>query len=264
MYWLQVGQAGLGLILSLAFIPKIKSEVRQLSEKQKGEKLSPRDMLQKFNCIRIFKLFGQPPVLLADLVCGLLAVTQYSLLTSVRHTINPRFNLTTPLISGIFYIAPGVGFVVGSLVGGKLSDRTVKRWIAKRDGLRLPKDRLNSGMVYFFLILPISTLLYGWGLDRNFGGLALAVVMAFWIGVGLMGAWNGLNTYTAGKTKASIPSMSVADMMLVIEVFPDQRAEVVCTKYILQYVFGAAATGIIVPLLNAIDIGWTFTICKYQ
>ena len=35
----------------------------------------------------------------------------------------------------------------------------------------------------------------------------------------------------------------------------------VCTKYILQYVLGAAATGGIVPLLNAIGIGWSLTIC---
>lgn len=201
IYWMQTGQAGLGLILSLVFIPSIKSEVRQLFEEkniQGGGKFSARDVLSRFNCVRIFKLYGRPPVFLADLACGFLAVTQYGLLTSVRHIINPRFNLTTPLISGIFYIAPGIGFIVGSLVGGRFSDRTVKRWIERRNGIRLPKDRLNSGMVYMFLILPISTLLYGWGLDKKFGGLALAVVMAFWIGVGLMGAWNGLNTYTAG------------------------------------------------------------------
>lgn len=199
MYWAQVGQAGLGLILSLAFIPRIKSEVAQISEKTAGEKITVVEALRKFNCIRIFKLYARPQVLLADLACGFLAITQYALLASIRHIINPRFNLTTPLISGIFYISPGVGFIVGSLVGGRFSDRTVKRYIAKRNGVRLPKDRLNSGLIHLFAVLPISTLLYGWGLDRNFGGLALAVVMAFWIGVGLMGAWNGLNTYTAGE-----------------------------------------------------------------
>jgi hypothetical protein len=197
-YWLQVAQAGFGLALSLIFIPGIKSEVLQLSEKPAGEKITVREALGKFNCIRVFKLYGRPPVLLADLACGFLAITQYGLLASIRHTINPRFNLTTTLISGIFYISPGVGFIVGSLVGGRFSDHTVKRWIVRRNGVRLPKDRLNSGFVYLFIVLPISTLLYGWGLDKNFGGLALAVVMAFWIGVGLMGAWNGLNTYTAG------------------------------------------------------------------
>lgn len=147
----------------------------------------------------MLKMYLRRDVLLADLACGFLGVVQYGLLASVRHIINPRFNLTTPLISGLFYLSPGLGLIVGSLVGGHYSDRTVKRWIAKRNGRHLPRDRLNSGAVYFFLVLPISILLYGWGLQKSFGGLPLIIIMAFWIGIGLMGAWNGLNTYTAGK-----------------------------------------------------------------
>lgn len=199
IYWLQVAQAGLGLILSLVFIPGIRSAVQQTSEKSEGTVLSTKDILDRFNPLRVFEMFLRKRVLLADLTCGLLAITQYALLTSVRHIINPRFHLSTPLISGIFYISPGCGFIVGSLVGGKLSDRTVKRWIARRDGLRLPRDRLNSGFPYLFFILPVSMLLFGWGLDKDFGGLPLAIVAAFWVGLGLMGAYNGLNTYTGGK-----------------------------------------------------------------
>jgi MFS family permease len=198
MYWLQVGQAGLGFALSMVFLPSIRSEVQQLHEK-KGQTLSALEVVGKFSPMRVLRLYLRPQIFLADLACGFLAVTQYGLLTSVRHIINPRFDLTTPMVSGLFYIAPGAGFIVGSLVGGRLSDRTVKQYIEKRGGLRLPKDRLNSSLIHMFVVLPGSMLLYGWGLDKQFGGLALPIVMAFWIGVGLMGAWNGLNTYTAGR-----------------------------------------------------------------
>lgn len=92
-----------------------------------------------------------------------------------------------------------MGFFVGSIVGGRLSDRTVKKYIAKRDGERIPKDRLNSGLTGLFIVLPISMLLYAWSLEKGFGGLALPIVAAFWIGVGTMGTFNALNTYTAGK-----------------------------------------------------------------
>ena len=169
--------------MALCFVPDIRSNVNQ----------------RRFNPLRVFKVLIRPQVLLADITCGFLALTQYGLLSSVRHIINPRFNLTTPLVGGLFYFAPGAGFVVGSLVGGRFSDHTVKRYIEKRNGVRLPKDRLNSGLVNFFFILPLSILLYGWCLDKDFGGLALPIVMAFWIGVGLMGAFNGLNTYTGGR-----------------------------------------------------------------
>ncbi|KAH7311300.1 major facilitator superfamily domain-containing protein [Stachybotrys elegans] len=241
IYWLQTCQAALGLVLSFLYIPSIASRVRQATE---GGKDAPQHLGQLFNPIRVFRLFLKSQILLADLACGFLAVTQYALLSSVRHIINPRFNLTTPLISGLFYLSPGIGFMVGSLAGGRLSDHMVKRWIAKRDGLRLPKDRLNSGIVHLFFILPASSLLYGWGLHYDFGGIPLAIIMAFWIGIGLMGAWNGLNTYTG-------------------EVIPDRRSDVVCSKYVLQYVFAASATGMIVPMIDAIGVGWSFTICAF-
>ena len=183
IYWLQVAQSGLGLVLALFFIPDIRSNVAQ----------------RKFNPLRVFTLFLRPQVLLADLTCGFLALTQYALVSSVRHIIQPRFNLTTPLVGGLFYLSPAAGFVVGSIIGGRFSDHTVKRYIEKRNGIRIPKDRLNSGLMQFFFVLPVSVLLYGWCLDKEFGGLALPIVMAFWVGIGLMAAFNGLNTYTGGE-----------------------------------------------------------------
>lgn len=59
------------------------------------------------------------------------------------------------------------------------------------------------------MILPISLLLFGWGLQESIGGLALPIVAAFWAGVGLMGTFNALNTYTAG-------TLSLKNMYLVV------------------------------------------------
>ncbi|KAF3019259.1 hypothetical protein E8E14_005224 [Neopestalotiopsis sp. 37M] len=237
IYWLQTAMSGLGFVLSVLVIPTIRKEI----EDEKQEPWTARRVLERFNPWRVFRLLLRPNIFLADLTCGLLAVTQYGILTSVRHVINPRFNLSTPLVSGLVYIAPGVGFFVGSVVGGRFSDRTVKRYMAKREGVRLPKDRLNSGLSGLFIVLPISMLLYGWSLDRKFGGLALPIVAGFWVGVGLMGTFNALNTYTA-------------------EVSPAEKADVICTKYIVQYLFGAACTAAVVPLIDAIGVGWSFTL----
>ncbi|KAL3704253.1 hypothetical protein TMatcc_009944 [Talaromyces marneffei ATCC 18224] len=259
IYWLQVAMSGFGLVLSLIVIPSVKREVEVIQVNGK-EKLSFFDALQKFNPLGVFRQLLRPNILLAvslhhpsinqriekikvkkDVTCGCLAATQYGILASVRHVINPRFNLTTPLISGLFYIAPGMGFFVGSIVGGRLADRTVKRYIAKRNGIRLPGDRLNSGLIGLFVILPISLLLFGWGLQESIGGLALPIVAAVWAGVGLMGTFNALNTYTA-------------------EVNPAKTAEVICSKYMVQYLFGASSLAGIVPLIDAIGVGWSFTL----
>ncbi|GIJ99036.1 hypothetical protein Aspvir_001160 [Aspergillus viridinutans] len=210
---------------------------------------SVRDVLAMFNpvpCSTPCESSGSGCILTSfyayDLTCGLLAVFQYALLTSAREIFNPRFNLSSALVSGLFYLAPGAGFLLGSIVGGRLSDRTVKRYIARRGGLRLPQDRLNSGLATLCGVLPIAVLVYGWTLETRAGGMAVPVIAAFWAGVGLMGSFNGLNTYAA-------------------EAIPERRSEVISGKfisgkYIVQYLCSA-----VVPLVKVIGVGWTFTIC---
>lgn len=85
-------------------------------------------------------------------------------------------------------------------MGGKLSDRAVKKWIKKRNGVRLPQDRLNSGLITLFAVLPASTLIYAWTLQEEVGGMAVPIISAFTAGIGLLGTFNGLNTYSAGES----------------------------------------------------------------
>lgn len=100
--------------------------------------------------------------------------------------------------SGLFYLAPGIGFLVGNLVGGRLSDYTVGKWIVKRGGMRLPSDRLRSCLPATLLLAPAGTLAFGWSVQERAGGMALPIVATFFQGIGLMDAFNGLNTYAAG------------------------------------------------------------------
>ncbi|KAH8694295.1 major facilitator superfamily domain-containing protein [Talaromyces proteolyticus] len=241
IFWVQVGMGAIGLVTSLLFIPNL-DKMNSSSASGPENRLKQKESINcQFNPFRVFVLLVYPNVFLADLTCGLLAWFQYGLLTSARSIFNPRFHLTTALVSGLFYIAPGTGFLVGSVAGGRLSDRTVKRYIKRRDGLRLPQDRLNSGLFMILGVLPLSTLIYAWTLQKEIGGMAVPIISAFFAGLGLMGIFNSLNTYTA-------------------EVLPAEKTEVISSKYLVQYLFGAGTTGTIVPLINAIGVGWTFTI----
>lgn len=78
-----------------------------------------------------------------------------------------------------------------------MSDAAVKRYIQK-EGVRRPKDRLNSGLLGLFVILPAALLIFAWPLQMQRGGLALPLIASFWIGIGLMGTFNGINTYMSG------------------------------------------------------------------
>ncbi|KAJ5605774.1 hypothetical protein N7510_008555 [Penicillium lagena] len=196
IYWLQFAMTCLGLILSLLLVPELRT-LKSTEGLTKRERLLA--VLHQFNPLRIFLMSDIPLTRSQNLTCGLLSTFQYGLLTSARSIFNPRFHLTTPLVSGLFYLAPGIGFLLGSVIGGRLSDRAVRRWIRKRNGVRLPQDRLNSGLGTLFGVLPAAILIYGWSLQEKKGGMPLPIISAFFAGVGLLGAFNGLNTYSAGE-----------------------------------------------------------------
>nr|AAD34564.1 unknown [Aspergillus terreus] len=262
IFWLQLGMSGLGLVLSLLFFPKIEGTSEKVSTAFKPTTLV--SIISKFSPTDVLKQWVYPNVFLAvsaweicplhlletkcscrkqkDLCCGLLAITQYSILTSARAIFNSRFHLTTALVSGLFYLAPGAGFLIGSLVGGKLSDRTVRRYIVKR-GFRLPQDRLHSGLITLFAVLPAGTLIYGWTLQEDKGGMVVPIIAAFFAGWGLMGSFNCLNTYVA------------------VEALPRNRSAVIAGKYMIQYSFSAGSSALVVPVIDALGVGWTFTLC---
>ncbi|KAM6525865.1 hypothetical protein FALCPG4_011398 [Fusarium falciforme] len=200
IYWLQFGMACLALILAVCFIPsKLRvDENGNKMEEEQGWSERP-NLTEAFNPMEVFRQMKYPTVLFSNAACALLACSQYALLSSIPAAINPRFSLTTPLASSLFYLAPGSGFLVGSTIGGRFSDRTVKRWIKKRDGVRLPFDRLRASFGAVFIILPVGELVYSWTLQNKVGGLAVPVISAFVAGVGLMASFSALNTFAAGR-----------------------------------------------------------------
>lgn len=121
------------------------------------------------------------------------------MLAAPREIITVRFHLDTPLIAGLYYIAPAAGFLTGTLIGGRWSDHTVRKWIKVR-GHRVPHDRLKSCWFAFFLIIPAASLIQGWCLQFDVGELALPIVMAYFVAAGLLLAFASLNTYCAGNS----------------------------------------------------------------
>lgn len=192
-----------GLILAFFFLPKA-SQLSNLSAHKQSKIRTKEEILQAFNPMAVFRQYKYPSIALNNIACGMLSMNQYGLLSTVRHIINPLFELNTPLYSGLFYLAPGCGFLMGSLVGGNISDRTVKRYIKKRNGIRLPEDRMNSSLIWVLGILPLGTLIYGWSIDRGFGGKGVPIAFAFIQGFGLMASFSGLNTYAAGKSQKGL------------------------------------------------------------
>ncbi|UZP43488.1 hypothetical protein NXS19_011300 [Fusarium pseudograminearum] len=184
IYGLQAGMTLLGLILACYYLP------------QDTEKSSSNVSKHNFR----------------NVCCGLLSFNLYRMLIAIRFAINERFNFPSPLASSLFYLVPGTGFVLGSIIGCILSDVTVKRYVLKRNGFRLSRDRLRAGLINM-LVIPLGNLAFRWSLGEEVGGMALPAAGAFCAGFILMASFSSLNTYAA-------------------EVLLERRREIISCKYI--------------------------------
>jgi MFS family permease len=109
---------------------------------------------------------------------SLLLWNMYSFLTPIRAVLDPRFNLTTPIQAGLFYLAPGAGYLAGTFFGGRWADRMVKKWKLKR-GVRIPEDRLRAMIPSMGAVIPVCVILYGWSIEKKLGGIPLPVIVMF-------------------------------------------------------------------------------------
>ena len=94
-------------------------------------------------CLRPFILFGYPAILWSTLVyslsIGWLIVLSESISTIYRNKEGYNFS---PLSTGLVYISPFIGGILGTVVAGKVSDIIVRFMSRRNDGIYEPEFRL--------------------------------------------------------------------------------------------------------------------------
>ncbi|KAF2800480.1 MFS general substrate transporter [Melanomma pulvis-pyrius CBS 109.77] len=240
IFWLQTALAGTAVLLVCFLLPetihyKRSEELHGLPRAKKAHK-----MWQWLNPFRVIALYRYPNLLTVALASSSLVWNMYSLLTPIRYVLNPRFELTSPLQSGLFYIAPGCGYLFGTFFGGRWADHIVKKYIRIR-GERVSEDRLRSCLIAMGVVIPACMLVYGWSVEKRVGGIALPVIMMFLQGVAQLFCFPSLNTYC-------------------LDVMQGRSAEVVAGNYMVRYMFAAAGSAACLPAVRKIGVGWFSTI----
>ncbi|KAJ5314867.1 hypothetical protein N7476_005174 [Penicillium atrosanguineum] len=247
IYWVQTGLGSLGTIMLIFGLPETIH--RKRSDKLKG--LSPKQKARKLctwgNPLRVIAIFLYPNLFLVGLASSALVWNMYSLLTPIGHILNPRFDLNTPLETGLLYLPPGFGYLVGVHIGGRYADRTVRKWTKIR-GFRLPEDRLKSSFICLGLIIPGSMLVYGWSLDKEVGGMPLPIISMVVQEMAQLAAFPSLNAY-------------------FLDTMQDRASEATCqttyqlpAHYAMRYIIAGISTSICLPIIDASSIGWLSTI----
>lgn len=184
------------------------------------------------------------------LFCGGLVV---SLLYAVTTGIPSQFGKIygfDELQLGLVYIPFGGGSVISAFTSGKLVDWNYRRH-AIRNGFPTTKNRYQDLTEYpierarLEICLPLlylavlSLIGYGWVLDYQ-TNLAGPLVFLFLFGYGSMAAFQVMQ-------------------ILMIDLNTEDAAAATAANNIFRCLLGAGSTAVVVPMIDRMGVGWTYT-----
>lgn len=189
------------------------------------------------------------------------AVWQMSI-TAMSSLFESRYGLTETEI-GLTFIANGIGSIVGTLVTGKILDfeyRRVKADFEARasangeldttashanaEGREFPIEKARLRLVPLFSFMQcLSILLFGWTIQYP-THVHIAVPI--------------ISTFITGWTVVSMQSII---MTYLVDIFHEKSAGASASLNLARCLFAAGGTSFVMPLINAIGVGVTFTIC---
>lgn len=236
--------AGLGLLTFLLTLVFLKETIRYSKALKYRETHTEKKFIWvPYNPFRVLKAFSYTNLILSGFMSMSLLYNMYCITTPIPNVVNPRFHLESPIYGALFYLAPGMGYLIGSLYGGKWADRYVKKY-SKLRGTRIPEDRLRSTYVSFGFVLPVSVLIYGWSIDKAKGGMALPILALFFNGVAQTFCFPSINAYS-------------------VDCLPQLGGDAIASNYFARYIAGAIGSGTCLIQIRNIGVGWTNTISTF-
>jgi MFS family permease len=169
------------IVLVIVFF--VVPETHQYFVKERFHKANPNKRIIDAvpNDKPIFKHFWKPLVLLADLTIlpYILMATATFAAMFICFVIFPLVLDKSPyndseIIIGVLFIPSGLAMFIGSLLGGRLSDRVSQYF----GGQRCPEGRLVPA-VAFSILIPIALIIFGWTIQYkiNVAGPIMGLVL---------------------------------------------------------------------------------------
>lgn len=150
----------------------------------------------------------------------------------------PPYNFSAIEV-GLCYLSNCLGYAIGSVVGGKLSDAKLRQYQLTHDGEIHPAERIQT-VWYGVGFVPAGLVIYGWLVEKQVFWLA-PLVGAFLFGLGLM-----LVTSTV--------------MPFLVDIKPGVGASVVADLNLVRNVLAAIGTVVSPIAADNIGYGWWMTI----
>lgn len=168
--------------------------------------------------------------------------TIWQMVIAILSTLFKRTYGLSELHIGLCFLGNGVGCIIGTLTTGKFLDYDYNRFKTKLSGsaedFPLEKARLRSIWLWGPLQIA-SVLVFGWTLEYSIH-LSVPIICTFVIG------W------------AATSIQSVVTTMLV-DIYPKKSATATAALNLARCLMGAGGTAAVLPIVNGIGVGWTFT-----
>jgi MFS family permease len=140
----------------------------------------------------------------------------------------------------LLYLGNSLGYIVGSLAGGRWSDYVFVRNAAKHGGELEAEGRFGINTWVGAIMYPLGILMYGWTIDK---GLFIFIpeIGTFLFGLGMMLTFATTTTY-------------------LIDAVPGRSSSAVAMNNLIRNVFAAVGAIIGKPLIEVMGNGVLFSI----
>ncbi|CAG8484059.1 4915_t:CDS:2 [Acaulospora morrowiae] len=141
---------------------------------------------------------------------------------------------------GLAFLSPSIGFVIGSVAGGKYSDIMFKRAKERNSGVGYPEMQLNIGTLVAMAVFQISYVNYGWMIARGIR-IVFPLITMFLGGLGYAIVFNSIST-------------------CLINAFQDRSASIIAVNNFVRALAAGGMSLAAAPLQDVLVAGWLYTI----
>ncbi|KAK4862713.1 hypothetical protein LT330_002846 [Penicillium expansum] len=236
LYFMAIFTFSTAMLTMLCLPETLVKPPTETKEKLPWHQVMSRDV---FAPLPKLKLLAVPSIALTIAYVSICFASLYCFNTTLPYAYSaPPYNFSAIEI-GLCYISNCLGYAIGSVVGGKLSDAKLRQYQLTHGGEIRPVERIKT-VWYGVGFVPAGLLIYGWLIEKQVFWVA-PLVGAFLFGLGLM-----LVTSTV--------------MPFLVDVKPGAGASVVADLNLVRNILAAIGTVLSPIAVSNIGFGWWMTI----
>ena len=169
--------------------------------------------------------------------------TVWQMTVAVMSTLFSKTYGLSEIHIGLTYIANGVACVTGTLTTGKFLDYDYERFKKSYDGPAedFPLDRVRLRTMWLWAGMQIAaSLVFGWTMEHHVH-VAVPIICTFFLG------WSATSIISIIST-------------FMVDIYPKKGASATAAVNLARCLMGAGGTASVLPTVNKIGVGWTFTL----